>query len=158
MAFSDAWLTEVLAKPGYTVVGDAPRRQAFSLPAALVETADHPPYWPYRSQLEYDYAEVLTTWQTQGLIRQWQYESHRLTLAPKTTLTVDFYLWMADGSHQLHDTKGHTLYTRTKQQKVVNTEDGWQKLKQAAAKFPGYRFFRVQRTDQQWQWQEVPAA
>src|SRR5262245_44259461 len=115
--------------------------QAPMLPPVLVESPQRPAYWPYRSQLEADYAVLLEEWQHVGLIRQWNYETHCLKLAPRTTLTVDWYLWMGDGSHQLHETKG-----------AWHREDGWQKLKQAAALFPGYRFFKVQRSDHQWQW------
>lgn len=118
-----------------------------AIPAAILDTPKRPAFWPYRSQLEQDYARVLDGWHATGYLRQWVYESHCLTLAPKTTLTVDFYLWMADGSHQLHETKGKWY-----------REDGWQKLKQAAARFPGYRFFRVQHIDGEWTWREVPAA
>ena len=146
MTFTEAWLSAVVAKPGYAVVGAPPAQTAPGVPALLRTPPARPAYWPYRSHLEQDYATLLERWHSQGLIRQWQYESHRLTLAPKTTLTVDFYLWMADGSAQLHEIKGNWY-----------REDGWQKLKQAAARFPGYRFFRVQRTDAAWVWQEVPA-
>jgi hypothetical protein len=156
-SLDEAWLERVLTQPGYHVVtprhvAEYPKYQA-PIPAVLSK----PPqlrqraYAPYRSKTEYLYSRILDTWQTQGQLVRWRYEAVRLALAPHTTLTVDFCLTMPpeseDSRQQLHEVKP-----------AWYREDGWIKLKQAAALWPEYRFFLAQYTKQQWHWKEIPCA
>jgi hypothetical protein len=123
----------------------------------LQETRRNSPYWPYRSRTEQEYAALLAMWQRDEIVQRWRYEAIRLTLAPRTTITLDWYVVMAsarDTRIQLHETKGAWF-----------REDGWQKLKQAAALYPEFRIFLVQKVkgqqvgwQQQWTWKEIPAA
>ena len=109
------------------------------------------PWWPYRSKTEWRYAEVLERWQQTGQILRWRYEALRLALAPQTTLTVDFLvtpvLNAVDQRLRFDEVKGATWFR----------EDGWQKLKIAAALYPEFRFVRVQWKDNAWQYLEVPS-
>lgn len=151
MTFSDAWLADVLARPGYGVVGAPTPPVAITLPALLTATPERSPYWPYRSKTELLYATLLDQWQQAGMILRWRYEALRLTLAPRTTLTVDFLVTMPEASPDprlhLHEIKAE--YIR---------EKGLIKLKQAAALYPEFRFVLAQRKDQHWFWKDIPAA
>jgi hypothetical protein len=124
-----------------------------ALPPVLVEARRQSRFWPYRSRTEQRYALLLGQWQETGQVLRWRYEAMRLRLAPRTTLTVDFWLTMppalADPRMQLHEVKGGF---------DVRQEESLVKLKQAAALYPEYRFFKVHYGDQQWHWREVPAA
>jgi hypothetical protein len=106
------------------------------------------PYAPYRSRTEQRYAGTLAIWQRSGLIQRWRYEALRLTLAPRTTLTVDFYLLLASGTQVLDEVKGSWA-----------REDAIVKLKTAAALYPEYRFrlVRWDATSQRWTHREIPA-
>jgi hypothetical protein len=152
-SLDEAWLQGVLTRPGYHIVapsgGSAYQRPQTPVPANVSEAPTQRLYAPYRSKTEYLYSRILDAWQTKGQIVRWRYEAMRLTLAPRTTLTVDFLLTMPSesGDHrpQLHEVKG-----------AWYREDGWTKLKQAAVLWPEYRFFLAQYTSQQWSWKEIP--
>jgi hypothetical protein len=127
-------------------------------PASRVQSHRPNPHAPYRSRLEARYAALLVQQERAGLIRRWRYEAIRLRLAPATTLTVDFAVTMSSlqrGEYlALHEVKGG--YVR---------EDGWQKLKIAAALYPEFEFMLVRwvklgiydTEGYEWQWKVVPA-
>src|SRR5262249_52520698 len=88
---------------------------------------------PYRSKLEAHYAALLTMQQRAGEVVRWRYEAIRLTLAPRTTLTVDFVLTLPDGRIVFDETKG------------FRRDDAMAKLKIAAALYPEWTFRLVTR-------------
>jgi hypothetical protein len=137
-----AWL---MKRGGARIVGHLPE-DAPHVPALGGAPQDRRPWWPYKSRTEQRYALLLEQWQHEGLIVRWRYEAVRLLLAPATTLTVDFCLTMPDGRWQFHEVKG--AYVR---------EDGWIKLKQAAALWPEWRFALAQWKQEAWHWREVPS-
>jgi hypothetical protein len=146
---SEPCLTEVVRQREYRVL--EPTGEVVEvMPTVLHEARSTNPYWPYRSRTEQRYALLLEQWQHDEMLVRWRYEALRLTLAPRTTLTVDFYLifpeGVGDGRPQLHETKGWIR------------EDSWIKLKQAAALYPEFRFFMVRRHKEHWEWKEVPSA
>lgn len=120
-----------------------------TLPGVLL--ADSPPRPRYRSQTEHRYAILLEQWQHDGQIHRWRYEALRLHLAPSLTFTADFVVTLpqgsGDGRLQLHEVKARW-----------GREDGWIKLKMAAAAWPEFRFILAREVDRQWCWREVPVA
>jgi len=88
---------------------------------------------PAMNKTEAEYAAMLQTRTTQGEILWWRYEAVTLKLADNTRYTPDFLVMRADGSLEIHETKGGFV-----------REDGWVKLKIAAALFP-FRFFLCQK-------------
>lgn len=87
------------------------------------------------NSLERSYeAEVLKPAMQSGDIVWYAYEALKLKLAPKTHLTVDFFVMTKAGDLEAHETKGFMR------------EDANVKLKVAAEKFP-FRFLLIkQRT------------
>lgn len=73
------------------------------------------------------YAEHLAQQQMVGAVLWWKFEAIKLTLAPDTTLTVDFAVMLACGSLEMHDVKGA---------KAIYTDDAKVKMKVAAQMFP----------------------
>jgi hypothetical protein len=57
----------------------------------------------------------------------YDFEAVKLMLAPNTSITVDFFLMRANGELEAVDVKGG---------RGMVTDDGWAKLKIAAARFP----------------------
>jgi hypothetical protein len=82
------------------------------------------------NQLEARYAAQLENRRKAGEILQWKYESMRFVLAPKTSLTPDFFVVTADHTVELHETKGFMR------------DDANVKLKVAAELFP-FKFVLV---------------
>jgi hypothetical protein len=76
---------------------------------------------------ETKYAGHLDELRLAGEVLWWKFEAITLTLAPKTTLTVDFSVMLADGSFEMHDVKGA---------KAIYTDDAKVKMKVAAQMFP----------------------
>jgi hypothetical protein len=76
---------------------------------------------------ETKYAAHLDELRLAGDVLWWKFEAITLTLAPKTTLTPDFMLMLADGAIELHDVKGA---------KAIYTDDAKVKMKVAAQMFP----------------------
>jgi hypothetical protein len=101
---------------------------------------------PYRSKLEAAYASYLHTLMLAGDILTYKYEFIRLTLAPHTTITVDWFVLLPDQRIELHETKGKWF-----------REDGWVKLKVAASLCPMWRFVLVQRKRGAWEQKELPS-
>lgn len=77
-------------------------------------------------------AEVLKPALQSGAIQWYAYESLKLKLAPKTHLTVDFFVMTKDGDLEAHETKGFMR------------DDAAVKLKVAAEKFP-FRFLLIKQ-------------
>ncbi len=102
----------------------------------------------YRSKTERRYAELLTHWQHEGEVLLWYYEPIKLWLAPQTTITIDFLVvWVTrPRDYELHEVKGSWI-----------REDGWQKLKFAAAMYPIFPMYLAQWKDNTWTHKRVPA-
>ena len=100
----------------------------------------------YRSGTERRYAALLDQWMREEEIARWWYEPMKLWLAPRTTITIDFLLRRYDGTLELHEVKSQWF-----------REDGWVKLKIAAAMYPCYRVILAEWKDGAWRWQGVPA-
>ncbi|MEN6664389.1 MAG: DUF1064 domain-containing protein [Phycisphaerae bacterium] len=88
---------------------------------------------PDMNKTEAEYAQMLEARRVSGEILWWAYEAMTLKLADNTRYTPDFLLMLADGSLEVHETKGGFI-----------REDGWLKLKVAAGMFP-FRFFLCQK-------------
>lgn len=91
--------------------------------------------------LESDYAAYLDTLMYAGKIVFWKFEKIRLTLADRTTYMPDFFVVMADGTPEFHETKG------------FRRDDAMVKIKVAAHSFPCFIFREVQRKERQWVYQ-----
>lgn len=85
------------------------------------------------------YAE-LTKDRDEGRIAEFAYESHKLRLADRTWLTVDFWVLHNDGTIEFRETKAAWRDKKTKQFKPRIEEDAAVKLKVAAEIYPYYRF------------------
>jgi len=79
--------------------------------------------------------------QTEEVIR-WEFESHTLRLAPKTTYTPDFYVIMKDGSIRFYEVKGFW------------TSAARIKTKMAAFLYPQYKFVAAQLKRGEWKYEE----
>lgn len=79
------------------------------------------------NKLEAKYAGVLELRKKAGEISAYWFEGLKLRLADRTFYTPDFVVQLADGSLELHETKGHW------------EEDARIKVKVAAAQYP-FRF------------------
>lgn len=116
------------------------------------DTPARPPKAPpddrprYRSKTEARYAGQLEVARATGQIREARYEAFQVTLATRTTLTADFWVVMPDMTVEIHEVKGKW-----------HREDGWIKLKIAAAHWPWFRWFRVIWEDGQWTKTRVPS-
>jgi hypothetical protein len=83
---------------------------------------------PKMNKTEAEYAGLLNARMRDGSVVWWKYEGITLKLADDTRYTPDFAVLLADGTMEIHETKG--AYVR---------EDGWVKFKLAAALYP-FRF------------------
>lgn len=109
--------------------------------APNVASTENPPFLPafgllkdpYESMngLERSYAEHLQAEMGKSIV-WWAYESIRLKLADRTTLTVDFFVQRISGALEAHETKGFVR------------DDAIVKLKVAAAQFP-FKFFLIKK-------------
>jgi hypothetical protein len=88
---------------------------------------------PAMNKTEAEYAGMLESARVRGEIVWWKYEPVTLKLADSTRYTPDFLVLLASGELEVHETKGGFI-----------REDGWLKLKIAAAMFP-FRFFLCQK-------------
>lgn len=73
------------------------------------------------------YASHLEQLRLAGEVLWWKFEAITLTLAPRTTITVDFALMLACGALEMHDVKGA---------KAIYEDDAKVKMKVAAQMFP----------------------
>ena len=88
---------------------------------------------PDMNKTEAEYAGMLEERRLRGEVAWWRYEAITLKLADNTRYTPDFLVMLPDGVLEIHETKGGFI-----------REDGWLKLKVAAALFP-FRFFLCQK-------------
>lgn len=97
--------------------------------------------------LEKRYAAHLELRRATGEIQSYLFEPIKLRLAQSTFFTIDFLLWMADGSIELHEAKGHW------------EDDSRVKIKVAAKMFPWWRFVGVMRDKKtkDWKFEEFKA-
>lgn len=102
------------------------------LPVA-VGTVEPPELNPAMNKTEAEYAGMLEARRLRGEVAWWRYEAITLKLADNTRYTPDFLVMLPDGVLEIHETKGGFI-----------REDGWLKLKVAAALFP-FRFFLCQK-------------
>jgi hypothetical protein len=84
------------------------------------------------NKTEAAYAQQLDARIAAGEVLWWKFEAIKLQLAEKTTLTVDFFVQLANGELEAHEVKGHW------------EEDARVKIKVAAAMYP-FRFLAIQR-------------
>lgn len=89
------------------------------------------------NKLEAAYAARLQMEKAQGRVLYWSYESVKLRLADKTWYTPDFFVIVADGTAEVHETKGFWH------------DDARVKIKVAADLFP-FRFIAIQKIKGQW--------
>lgn len=82
------------------------------------------------------YAQLLALRVIAGEVLWWDFEGMTLRLAPKTTITIDFNVMMANGELHMIDVKG-SLH--------MIEDDAHAKTKIAAAKFPFAFFYAVPR-------------
>ena len=108
--------------------GVAEGGQAHALPVATGALRE-----PDMNKTEAEYAQMLEARRVSGEILWWVYEAVTLKLADNTRYTPDFLVMLADGTLEIHETKGGFI-----------REDGWLKLKVAAGMFP-FRFFLCQK-------------
>lgn len=108
--------------------GVAEGGQAAALPVATGTLRE-----PDMNKTEAEYAGMLEERRLRGEVAWWRYEAITLKLADNTRYTPDFLVMLPDGVLEIHETKGGFI-----------REDGWLKLKVAAALFP-FRFFLCQK-------------
>lgn len=111
----------------------APTQPAAKPLPVAVGTVEPPELNPAMNKTEAEYAGMLDARRLRGEVAWWRYEAITLKLADNTRYTPDFLVLLPDGVLEIHETKGG--YIR---------EDGWLKLKVAAALFP-FRFFLCQK-------------
>lgn len=83
--------------------------------------------------LEAEYARLLDARVARGELAGWQFEAVKLYLADNTWYTPDFFVLLADGGIEFHETKGRW------------EEDARVKFKVAAERFYWARFVAVTR-------------
>ncbi|WP_235872814.1 hypothetical protein [Pseudoxanthomonas winnipegensis] len=93
------------------------------------------------NKTEAAYAQHLDARIAAGEVLWWKFEAIRLQLAPKTTLTVDFFVQLANSELEAHEVKGYW------------EEDARVKVKVAAALFP-FRFIAVQKDGSSWKFED----
>lgn len=93
------------------------------------------------NRLESDYAAVLEARRRCGEIVAWAYEVITLHLADNTSYKPDFFIVMADGTIEIHETKGYWH------------EDARVKTKIAAKQFPWFIFRAVQHINHKWKYE-----
>ena len=116
----------------------APEAELAQKPAAkrlpvAVGTVAPPELNPAMNKSEAEDAGMLEERRLRGEVAWWRYEAITLMLSDNTRYTPDFLVMLPDGALEIHETKGGFI-----------REDGWLKLKVAAALFP-LRFFLCQK-------------
>ena len=102
------------------------------------------------NKTEARFAEHLAMRALAGEVAWWKFESIKLLLAPKTSLTIDFAVMLASGALQMIDVKGSM---------AMITDDASAKTKIAAAMYPFPFFYAVPRgrTGHNWDIKAVTA-
>jgi hypothetical protein len=94
---------------------------------------------PDMNGTERAYAQLLDVRQKAGEIAWWRFEGITLKLADDTRYTPDFAVMLADGTMEMHETKGFMR------------EDAHVKIKVAAAQFPfKFRLLKMDRKARIW--------
>jgi hypothetical protein len=101
-----------------------------------------PPRVSGMNRLEADYALLLEARKRAGEVREYHYEALTLKLAHDTRYTPDFFVVLADGECELHETKGFFR------------DDSKVKVKVCARMYP-FRVKLIRRKGLQWQIEEV---
>lgn len=83
---------------------------------------------------EAQFAAILDEWLANGRILHYGYENITLTLAPRTTLLLDFHVIEADGTIVFYECKGGM-----RNGKYRAEEDATVKMKVAAKQFPYFK-------------------
>jgi len=99
--------------------------------------------------LEQAWAGELELTRRAGIIEGWVYEGVKLRLAKNTWYTPDFFVVLASGEVEIHETKGHW------------EDDARVKIKVAAEFFPWFTFKAIQRGTKReqykWKIETIPA-
>lgn len=106
--------------------------------------------WPYKSEAEQRYAQLLDTLKYEEQIAQWWYEPMKgLYLAPDTSYTPDFLVQWLQGPRsaelEIHEVKGAHI-----------REKDWIKAKTAANKYPCFRWILAQWKQESWYYKDIP--
>lgn len=91
--------------------------------------------------LEAAYAEVLAVRELKGEVIWWGFEALRFRLADGTYYCPDFAVQLADGTIELHETKGRWM------------ESARLRIKVAADRFP-FRFVAIKNIKGKWEYEE----
>lgn len=94
-----------------------------------------------QNKLEAAYDQHLALRKAAGEVLWYAFEAVKLRLADNTFYTPDFAVMLADGSLEIHETKGFWQ------------DDARVKIKVAAEHFP-FRFFGVKRVKGAWEFEE----
>lgn len=94
------------------------------------------------NKLEASYAALLELRRRAGEIRSFTFEAIKFRLAANTFYTPDFFVIAADGTCEIHETKGFW------------EEDARVKIKVFAELFPMFRVFGVTREKGNWKYEE----
>lgn len=127
------WTEEQLAAHQNRQAADPATPQAVQKLPVAVGAPAAPELNPDMNKTEAEYAGMLQERHLRGEVSWWKYEAITLKLADNTRYTPDFLVMLADGTLEIHETKGGFI-----------REDGWLKLKVAAGMFP-FRFFLCQK-------------
>lgn len=93
------------------------------------------------NSLEAAYAEVLAVRELKGEVIWWIFEAMRFRLADETYYCPDFAVQLADGTIELHETKGRWM------------ESARLRIKVAADRFP-FRFVAIKNVKGKWEHEE----
>ena len=96
------------------------------------------------NRLEQSYAEHLKLREHAGEVLWWAYEGMKFRLASNTFFTPDFTVMLADGTIEVHETKGFW------------EDDARIKIKVAAALYP-FRFVGVKFVAKAWEFEDFSA-
>jgi len=95
------------------------------------------------NKVESAYAQYLNLRQRAGEVEWFAYEAVKLRLAPKTFITVDFFLMLPSGELEAHEVKGSFV-----------EDDAMVKIKVAAQTYP-FRFVMVRQQGNGWDCREI---
>ena len=95
------------------------------------------------NKTEAEYAAILEKMKRAGEIVDYKYEAVTFRLAPKTTLTPDFYVKL-ENEIQIHEVKGGLI-----------RDDAGAKFKIAAELFPEFRWIMMQKKNQKTGWVKI---
>jgi len=118
---------------------DAGRPITSALPEKRAKTGTGVrPYHPYRNKWEHDYAKRLDYERALGIIRDFSYETERLTIGEGATFLPDFPVTLADGTREMREVKGY------------RREAAMVRIRVAARLYPHLRFVLVTKVNGEW--------